>query len=117
MYLSAPYVCCHPGCPPPPLFNHPPHPARPAGELFAIGTLDRDRCPQFSIDLTLASDQVTIHHTGASNVFVTGYKTVAAMAYGDDSDDEEYRSEFLLLLASFLPDASRAAGRTALLHL
>jgi len=57
-----------------------------AGEKFAIGTLNKKNCPQFSVDFTLATDQINISHTGDSDVFVSGYRTTSLLGYGDDDE-------------------------------
>ena len=56
---------------------------------FAVGTLDREKCTQFSMDITIASDDVSISHTGESEVHVTGYRTIAIVGYEGDEEFEE----------------------------
>lgn len=48
------------------------------------------------MDITLATDEITLSHTGGSDVYVTGYQTVAINMEDDEdgymlgsSDDEE----------------------------
>ncbi|KAG7669428.1 hypothetical protein Ndes2526B_g05758 [Nannochloris sp. 'desiccata'] len=54
---------------------------------FAVGTLDRENCTQFSMDITIACDDVTISHTGESEVHLTGYRTVAIVGLGEVDDE------------------------------
>eukprot|EP00887_Chlorella_sp_A99_P001461 scaffold8.g1461.t1 len=56
-------------------------------ERFAIGTLDRERCAQFSVDVTLATNAVAVSHTGKTDVYLTGYRTVTPLATTEDEDD------------------------------
>ena len=67
-----------------------------AAGKFAVGTLDKDKCTHFSLDITIASDVVQFSHTGDSDVHVTGYKTVGISSgmyedvlYGRDDSEEE----------------------------
>lgn len=46
------------------------------GEKMAVGTLDRERCPHFPLDITLSADAVKVSHSGKGTVFLTGYKTM-----------------------------------------
>lgn len=55
-----------------------------------MGTLDREKCTHFSIDFTLATDQVFFSHTGDSDVYLTGYRTTSLIGYGDSSGDGEH---------------------------
>lgn len=56
-----------------------------SGESFAVGTLDKDKFPQFSLDVTITSEEIKISHTGDSDVHITGYRAIAANS--DDLDD------------------------------
>lgn len=46
------------------------------------------------MDITLATDTITLSHTGGSDVYVTGYKTVA-IPMSDDDEDEYGRGPYL----------------------
>lgn len=59
------------------------------GEKFAIGTLDGARCAQFSCDVTFAMDEVTLSHSGAGEVHLTGYR-VEQMLAGASEDEDGY---------------------------
>lgn len=63
-----------------------------AGEKFAIGTLDKDKVLHFSIDVTLATDDITVSHTGDSDVYVTGYRTVSMIAMDEDDFAHMYNA-------------------------
>jgi hypothetical protein len=41
------------------------------------------------MDITIACDDVTISHTGESDVHITGYRTIALLGYGDEDELEE----------------------------
>jgi hypothetical protein len=41
------------------------------------------------MDITIACDDVTISHTGESEVHITGYRTVAIVGLGEDDDEFE----------------------------
>ncbi len=67
---------------------------------YAIGTLEKGKCEQFSIDFMAgAAEELTFSHTGSSDVFITGYKTQSVFLSDDDEgmimgedeidDDEE----------------------------
>lgn len=66
---------------------------------YAIGTLEKGKCEQFSIDFMGAAEDLTFSHTGTSEVFITGYKTLSVFMSDDDEgmimgedemdDDEE----------------------------
>lgn len=53
------------------------------GEKFALGTLDRERCTHFSLDIHIATDSITISHTGKSDVYITGYEAISVNAEED----------------------------------
>jgi hypothetical protein len=57
---------------------------------FSVGTLDKERCTQFGMDITVATDKILLSHTGKSDVFVTGYQTVAMAPLSDDDDEALY---------------------------
>lgn len=54
-------------------------------DQFALGTLDKERCPHFSLDIHLATECIALSHTGKSNVYLTGYEAVSVAA--EDEDD------------------------------
>ena len=73
-----------------------------AGEKYAIGTLDKDKCTHFSVDITLTTDSIQISHTGESPVYVTGYRMQDFfpededdydMLEGEDFSSDEYSDE------------------------
>ena len=67
-----------------------------AGESFALGTLNKDKCPHFKLDIILVDEDVTLRHTGKSKVHLTGYKGIS---FGHDMDsDDEYGALLLLLV-------------------
>lgn len=45
------------------------------GGKMAVGTLDKERCPHFALDITLSADAVKVSHSGKGAVYITGYKT------------------------------------------
>lgn len=53
---------------------------------FAVGTLDREKCAQFSLDITIADDTIRVFQTGGSDIYLTGYRTEAPVMYDDDED-------------------------------
>ncbi len=55
------------------------------GEKFALGTLDKDKCTHFSLDIHLATDVMKLSHTGKSEVYLTGYEAVSV------ANDEDMR--------------------------
>ena len=65
---------------------------------YAIGTLERGRCEQFPIDLMAASD-MKFSHSGDSDVYVSGYKTLTMLGSDDeghymyDESEEEEEQE------------------------
>lgn len=82
------------------------------GRAFPIGTLEVGKTEQFSIDLmwSMVGDgaggavgfdggDVSFMHTGKSDVYITGYKTVTSMLddergySGGESDEDEFSSE------------------------
>jgi hypothetical protein len=60
-----------------------------AGLKFAIGTLNRDSCCHFPIDITIATDSVSISHSGGSEVYVTGYRTLHVRGLRMESDEDD----------------------------
>ncbi len=58
-----------------------------AGESFALGTLNKDKCPHFKLDIILVDEDVVLRHTGKSKVHLTGYKGIS-FGHDMDSDDE-----------------------------
>ncbi len=69
---------------------------------FAIGTLEKGRCEQFSIDFMAgAAEELTFSHTGVSDVYITGYKTQSVfvsddedgMIMGEDDDEDDHDEE------------------------
>lgn len=61
---------------------------------FAIGTLEKGRCEHFPVDFTTAgaADSVRFSHSGASDVYITGYKTQSSF-FTDDEDDYDQEEE------------------------
>lgn len=58
------------------------------GEKIAICTLDSDRFPHTSINITVATGAISISHTGNSDVFVSGYRTTSLSLAGLDDEDD-----------------------------
>lgn len=64
---------------------------------YAIGTLEKGRCEQFSIDFMAgAAEELSFSHTGSSDIFITGYKTRSVfmsddegMIEGDEDEEDE----------------------------
>ena len=63
--------------------------ASTGGAKFAVGTLVQGQCEQFAVDY-MATDSIEFSHTGASDVFLTGYKTTSSLmdSFPDDSDQD-----------------------------
>ncbi len=65
---------------------------------YAIGTLEKGRCEQFSVDF-MAADDMKFSHSGDSDVYITGYKTMTVLGSDDegqymyDEDEEEEEEE------------------------
>ena len=59
------------------------------GEKIAICTLESDRFPHTSINITVATGAISLSHTGNSDVFVSGYRTTSLSLAGLD-DEEDY---------------------------
>ena len=59
-------------------------------EKFAIGTLNKERFPQISLDIILVDETVVISHTGKSQVHLTGYKGISFGEGMDDDDEDDY---------------------------
>jgi hypothetical protein len=59
---------------------------------YAIGTLEKGRCEHFSVDFTTGgvADSLKFSHSGASDVYITGYKTQSTFM---TDDDDEYRAD------------------------
>ncbi|KDD71965.1 hypothetical protein H632_c4085p0, partial [Helicosporidium sp. ATCC 50920] len=63
-------------------------------DKIAIGTLETGRCAQFQVDFTLGTDPVHLSHSGDSEVFVSGYRTMTITPeMGDMYDDYEDSDE------------------------
>ena len=54
------------------------------GEKFALGTLDAERCAHFSLDIHLATDAISLSHSGKGEVFITGYEAISVA--GEDEE-------------------------------
>jgi len=66
-----------------------------AGEEYALGTLNKEKCPHFKLDLIMVDEEFKLRHTGKSPVHVTGYQ---GLSFGEDISDDEYSYGTLLLL-------------------
>ena len=66
---------------------------RDDGQEYAVGTLEAGRVDQFSCDFMVSSTPtvpaVSFRHTGGSDVFATGYKTVASLLDDFDGASDE----------------------------
>lgn len=57
---------------------------------IVIGTLHKDCCTQFAVDLIIDSN-AKVENSGASAIFLSGYRTLT-LAY-DDEDGDEYMDD------------------------
>ncbi|KAK9810600.1 hypothetical protein WJX73_003476 [Symbiochloris irregularis] len=70
--------------------------AKLGGSQFAVGTLEKGRCEQFSVDYMLTTD-ASFSHSGSSEVFLTGYRHISPLLdnmagmdeYSEEDDDED----------------------------
>ena len=75
----------------------------------AIGTLEKDRCEQFQVDI-VANDMV-FSHTGKSDIYVSGYNSISAFdiesseeeSNDKDEDDEDVPAAVPLRQQNLMP--------------
>ncbi len=63
---------------------------------FAIGTLEKGRVEHFQVDY-MADANMTFSHTGASSVFITGYKSTTSLALMESEDDDDLEGRALTM--------------------
>lgn len=61
------------------------------GQEFAIGTLEKGRCEQFSVELSCTTD-LSFRHSGQTDIHLTGYRLVVCSQLPDGGPSRQLLS-------------------------